>query len=114
MQELVEDGTRSVLFSTHLTEDLDRISDYVALLDRGQMYFCMDKENLRERYVLLKGSEQEILALDSPNIIAAVHEPFGSTALVEYPDETLPAGLESSRPSLAELLFYLRKGGRIS
>lgn len=113
MQELVEDGTRSVLFSTHLTADLDRISDYIALLDRGQMYFCMDKEDLLERYVLLKGTREEICALHSPKIIAAVHEPFGSTALAEYPEPSLAEGLVSVHPSIAELLFYLRKGGCI-
>ena len=40
MQELVEDGTRSILFSTHLTADLDQIGDYIALLDEGHFYFC--------------------------------------------------------------------------
>ena len=109
MQELVEDGTRSILFSTHLTSDLDQIGDY-----EGRLCFCMDMESLQERFVLLKGTEQEISALHSPHILAAVHEPYGSTALAEYPDDALIAGLNVSRPTLAELLFYLQKGRCIS
>ena len=35
MQEIVEDGTRSILFSTHITEDLDQIGDYILLMDYG-------------------------------------------------------------------------------
>ncbi len=114
MQELVEDGTRSILFSTHLTSDLDQIGDYIALIDEGRLCFCMDMESLQERFVLLKGTEQEISALRSPHILAAVHEPYGSTALAEYPDESLISGLDISRPTLAELLFYLQKGRCIS
>ena len=116
MQELVEDGTRSVLFSTHLTADLDQIGDYIALIDEGRFCFCTDKESLRERFVLLKGTEQQIqsLALHSPKILAAVHEQYGSTALAEYPEPSMTEGLSVSCPTLAELLFYLRKGGCIS
>lgn len=114
MQELVEDGTRSVLFSTHLTADLDHIGDYIALLDEGRFCFCMDKESLRERFVLLEGTEQQIRSLHSPKILAAVHEQYGSTALAEYPEPSMTEGLAVSCPTLAELLFYLRKGGCIS
>lgn len=116
MQELVEDGTRSVLFSTHLTADLDQIGDYIALIDEGRFCFCTDKESLRERFALLKGTEQQIqsLALHSPKILAAVHEQYGSTALAEYPEPSMTEGLSVSCPTLAELLFYLRKGGCIS
>lgn len=114
MQELVEDGTRSVLFSTHLTADLDQIGDYIALIDQGRFCFCIDKESLRERFVLLKGTEQQIRSLHSPKILAAVHEQYGSTALAEYPEPSMTEGLAVSCPTLAELLFYLRKGGCIS
>ena len=114
MQELVEDGTRSVLFSTHLTADLDQIGDYIALLDEGRFCFCMDKESLRERFVLLEGTEQQIRSLHSPKILAAVHEQYGNTALAEYPEPSMTEGLAVSCPTLAELLFYLRKGGCIS
>lgn len=116
MQELVEDGTRSVLFSTHLTADLDQIGDYIALIDEGKICFCMDKESLRERFALLEGTKEQIrsLALHSPKILAAVHEQYGSTALAEYPDPSMTEGLAVSCPTLAELLFYLRKGGCIS
>ena len=113
MQELVEDGTRSILFSTHLTADLDQIGDYIALIDDGHFLFCSDKESLRERFRLLEGSREEIEALRSPGILARVHEEYGSTALAEYPGPELTGRLSSQAPTLAELLYYLQKGGCI-
>ena len=37
----------------------------------------MDKESLRDRFVLLEGTEQQIRSLHSPKILAAVHEQYG-------------------------------------
>ena len=93
---------------------VDQIGDYIALLDEGRFCFCMDKESLRERFVLLEGTEEQIHSLHSPKILAAVHEQYGSTALAEYPEPSMTEGLAVSCPTLAELLFYLRKGGCIS
>lgn len=113
MQELVEDGTRSILFSTHLTADLDQIGDYIALIDEGHFYFCSDMETLRERYRLLEGSREAVEALQGPQILAVVHEDYGSTALAEYPGPELTGRLASRAPTLNELLYYLQKGGCI-
>lgn len=41
MQELVEDGTRSVIFSTHITEDLDQVGDYIALIHNGKLFLFL-------------------------------------------------------------------------
>ena len=38
MQQIVEDGSRSVLFSTHITEDLDQVGDYIILINNGKIY----------------------------------------------------------------------------
>lgn len=38
LQELMVDGDRTIFFSTHITSDLDRIADYIALIQRGSYY----------------------------------------------------------------------------
>ena len=90
------------------------VGECVALVDGGRLGFGRDRGGMGERFVLLRGTEAQIRALHSPKILSAVHEPYGSTALAEYPDETMTAGLEASAPTLAELLFHLQKGGCIS
>ena len=83
------------------------------MIDDGHFLFCSDKESLRERFRLLEGSREEIEALRSPGILAKVHEEYGSTALAEYPGPELTGRLSSQAPTLAELLYYLQKGGCI-
>ena len=52
-------------------------------------------------------------AVQSPGVRAKVHEEYGSTALAEYPGPELAGRLSSRAPTLAELLYYLQKGGCI-
>lgn len=57
--ELVEERM-GIIFSTHLTEDLDKVADYIALLDKGQLLFCEAREELFSR---LTGENGERLSL---------------------------------------------------
>ena len=46
--ELLEEKM-SIIFSTHITEDLDKVADYVAMIDKGELLFYETKEELLER-----------------------------------------------------------------
>ena len=50
LQEAVEKELVSVIISTHVTEDLDKVADYVAFMEKGQMKFYESKEELYEKY----------------------------------------------------------------
>lgn len=50
LQEAVEQEMVSVIISTHVTEDLDKVADYVAFIENGRMKFYESKEELQESY----------------------------------------------------------------
>ena len=50
MQQFVEDGEHSILYATHLLEELDQIADYILMLAEGRQLFFMDKESLYDAY----------------------------------------------------------------
>ncbi len=50
IQEFMEDENHTVLFSTHITSDLDKIADFVALVDKGKLLFVKEKEALKSDY----------------------------------------------------------------
>lgn len=56
LQEIVMEDEVSVLFSTHITTDLERIADYVTFINDGEIIFTGEKEDLMENYVIVKGS----------------------------------------------------------
>lgn len=65
LRSFVEDGEKSVLFSTHITTDLDKIADYITLIHRGKLVFTSSKEELLESCCLVKGG------LDMENYFAS-------------------------------------------
>jgi ABC-2 type transport system ATP-binding protein len=55
LQDLLQDGRTSILFSTHITADLDRIADYVTLLQGGRVVFSRAKDDILDQWGLVKG-----------------------------------------------------------
>ena len=58
--DLMQDGTKTIIFSTHITDELDRIADYILFLEKGKQVLFEQKEELVSRYRLLRGTEAEI------------------------------------------------------
>lgn len=115
MQELVEDGTRSVLFSTHITEDLDQVGDYIVLLNKGKIYLDMDIESLRERYRIYYGDREKIERLAHPGILYREYRESRSMMFVQTGKgvEEIAGGLLEKVPTLEDMLYYLEKGGHL-
>jgi ABC-2 type transport system ATP-binding protein len=56
--EIIQDENKSVFLSTHLTTDLDKIADYITFINRGELVFCESKDEIMERYALVKGGNE--------------------------------------------------------
>ena len=54
LQMLVAQENASILLSTHNTSDLDKVADYITMIDNGKVLFCKDVETLAEEYRLDK------------------------------------------------------------
>jgi len=62
---LLQDERASILFSTHITSDLERIADYVTLIQNGRLVFSAAKDDILERWALVKGDPQLLDRLPS-------------------------------------------------
>ncbi len=55
LREFVSDGERSVLFSTHITSDLDKIADYITIIIDGEIIESMAIDKIEEKYAVVSG-----------------------------------------------------------
>jgi len=55
LTDLLQDERTSILFSTHITSDLERIADYITLIQGGRVVFSAAKDEILERWALVKG-----------------------------------------------------------
>lgn len=60
LQDYIKDGEKSVLFSTHITTDLERVADYITVLEHGKLVFTGSTEDLLKAYYLIKGTPEEL------------------------------------------------------
>ncbi len=112
LTEFVQDGEHSVILATHLTQDLDKIADYVLMMDKGRAVFYMDKEQLNEAYRLVGGEDYKLNLLAKDKVVYKEKSEFGSKALVRHSKyREYDASLTIHRPSLEEIMYYIIKGG---
>ena len=107
------DGKRTIFFSTHITTDLDRIADYIALVDDGALIFNQTIESIAEQYALVKG-RTELLDRDTEEAFIRIHRaPTGFEALtndVQAVEEIFGDNVVIERASLEDIMYY-SKGG---
>ncbi|MCM1046914.1 MAG: ABC transporter ATP-binding protein [Clostridiales bacterium] len=60
LQDYIKDGERSVLFSTHITTDLEQVADYITYLERGKLIYTGSTEELLQKYVIIKGAPNQM------------------------------------------------------
>ncbi|WP_419749648.1 ABC transporter ATP-binding protein [Terrisporobacter petrolearius] len=58
LQLQMEKDLSTVLYCTHITSDLDKIGDYFVVMDKGEIIFNEDSENIRNNYTLVKGAKE--------------------------------------------------------
>ena len=61
---LLQDESKSILFSTHITTDLERIADYVTFLRDGEVTLSASREDLLERWGVVRGDEETLSTMD--------------------------------------------------
>lgn len=82
LQEYIKDGERSVLFSTHITTDLERVADYITLVNQGEMIYTGSMEDLLSSYRLIKGRARDLTAELEKSIVGLRKTDMGFEGLI--------------------------------
>ena len=113
--EYIRDGERSILMSSHITSDLEKIADCVTFIDNGRILLTGYKDEILESHGILKCSLEEAAVMDPADIISVRTNAYGAEVLVpdresaryKYRNAILdPASIDDV------MLFYVHKGER--
>ncbi len=112
LTELLLDFTRdenhSVLISSHILSDLEKICDYVAFLHRGRLLLCEEKDRIGEIFGVVHLTREEFAALPCSVAVAGSRDTgYGVEAVVRR--DTLPRGIAVSPVDLEQLFIYMAK-----
>ena len=104
--EYMERGNRNVIWTTHLTEELDRMADYLLILEKGKQVVFEEKEALMSQYRMVKGSKHQLDCMKS-RLIGRLDRETYSEGLVKTEDGPFPFADTVEAPTIEDLLCYL-------
>ncbi len=116
MQQLngyLRDSNKAILYSTHITTDLERSADYITFLREGRLVFSTTRDELLDSYAIVKGGH-ELLKESYRPLFAGCHESaVGVTALTadrKQAERLLQNQAVVERASLEDIMVFLNHG----
>ncbi len=110
LSEYIENENCGVLFSTHITADVERIADYVTILHNGKVWYTGTKDDLAERFAVIKGAEKDLPdELKTASIGFHAYRNGFDALLPTDLLSALPREIVSEKASIDEILVYIAK-----
>ncbi|MEW9121112.1 MAG: ABC transporter ATP-binding protein [Thermotaleaceae bacterium] len=113
LASLMEDENKGILFSTHITTDLDKIADYITFIHKGEIVFTLPKEEISDNYGIVKG-RKELLDSDLRKEFVGMRESnYGFEGLTKNMTSMKKRFREEAiieRASLEDIMLYTVRG----
>lgn len=114
--EFIQDEQHSILLSSHITSDLEKIADYITFIHEGKIVFSTDKDTILYEYGMLKCTTADLQHIDNNDIITYHKNDFSCEALIKD-----KARFQSKYPSLVvdsvnleDIMLMLVKGNKVT
>lgn len=115
IREYTEDERHTVLLSSHITSDLDKIADYIAFMHEGRLLFVKTYDEIHESFGLVSCKKEMFDALNPEDIIAYRKEAYSYKVMIQnkqalrniFPD------LEIENASVEDVMLFYVKGEKV-
>ena len=111
LSEYIEDGEHSVLFSTHITGDLERAADYITYISYGELFFSGSKDEFVDMFRIVKGGTEELSADLKEKAVGVRTFSTGFEALVKTEDTGAFSSLSIEPATIDEIVVFTSKKG---
>ena len=81
--EYLQTGERSILMSSHITSDLEKIADMVTFIDRGKILLTGYKDEIIEKHGILKCDKEKTAEIDAEDIVSIRLNNFGAEVMLK-------------------------------
>lgn len=109
--DYMRDGDRTILFSSHILSDIEKIADYIIYIHQGRVILYDEKDSLIEKYGILKTSEENLKNYGD-FILKTRKNKYSTEALIKnvqvfkefYPNEVV------DKASVEDIMIFLSRG----
>ena len=109
LHQLLQNEKKSILFSTHITSDIERIADYITFILDGQIIFSSTKDDVLEKYAMVKGGNDLLDQEMRRSFKGLRRSAFGFEALtddVEKMRKKYGSSLVIEKATLEDIMYF--------
>mgnify|MGYP000562870851 FL=1 len=112
--EFIQNEEHTILLSSHIISDIEKIADYVTFIHEGRIVFSESKDNLIYQYGLLHCRKEEVNDIDKAYIAGIRESSFGAEVMIRNRDEFQRKykGYNLDKTSLEEIMLFISRGRR--
>lgn len=110
LQEYIEDGNRSILFSTHIISDIEKMADYITYINDGKIVFSEEKTKLEDTYRIVKGGLDILDSILKDEFISVIKNKYGFSGLTRNYNklyEKYGSKIVIDKPNIEEIMIYM-------
>lgn len=108
--DFTREDNHSILMSSHIVSDLEKVCDYIAFLKKGRLLLCEEKDMLYEQYGMIRCTAEDFKVFAEDAVIGKRESAYGVEAIVKK--DRIPAGMDTSHINIEELFVLMAKEGR--
>ena len=109
--DILNDFTReedhSILISSHIVSDLEKLCDYIAFMHKGKLMLCEEKDNLLEQYVFINTTDEQLAELDENAVKGKRSGKWSTEAIVDK--NMIPQSFTTKPVSIEDLFVFMAK-----
>lgn len=112
LREEMEDGEKSILFSTHITSDLEKIADYITMIKDGKLLFTGTIDDFIGKYRVIKCDPKQIDSELLAGFIGHRTTPISFEGLTDNKDliNILKYNSQIETPDLEDIMYFIKRG----
>ena len=108
--DFTRDENHSILISSHIVSDLEKLCDYVAFIHQGKLLLCEEKDELLSKYWIIHCTIEQLSELDNERVKYKKETPYGVEIMMRRAD--IPEGFKITPISIEELFVFMVKEER--
>jgi len=113
--EFIQNEQNSILLSSHITSDLEKIADYITFIHDGKIILSAQKDDVIYNFAVIKCGEDDLASIAKEDIVAYRQSRFSCEVLVKDKNAAKEKykNLTVDSTSLDEIMLFLIKGERL-
>ncbi len=110
--EFIQEEDHTILLSSHIISDIEKIADYVTFIHKGKIVFSESKDNLIYQYGIIRCRKEDVASIDRSYVVGIRENSFGAEVMIRNKDKFLRHNRQFSieRSSIEEIMLYVSRG----